>query len=65
MPKKIKCSRCRQEVGKNFIYRDSIQMIFHPKCARNYDWEQKNKEMLNKRKRNIQNPLQGGTGSKK
>lgn len=65
MPKECapRCSRCKSPVGKDFIYRDDIKMVFHQKC-----WEHSKKDMINKRlsaSRKSRRWLQDGIGSKR
>lgn len=60
-----RCSRCKSPVGKDYIYRDDIKMIFHPKCWKYHKRDIANKMLYSLRRKAIRNAFQGGTGSKK
>jgi len=60
-----RCSRCKSPVGKDFIYKDDIKMIFHPKCWKHHKIDIANKMLYGRRKSAIKNTYQGETGSKK
>jgi len=61
----IKCSRCKKQVGKNFVFLEEDNLLLHPKCLLHHNRDIRNKDLYNRRKYAIKNAFSAGTGSKK
>lgn len=58
--KTIKCSRCGNQIGKNFVWLQEEELLLHERCHKHHLNDIRNKDLYKRRKNGITKPASGG-----